>query len=261
MSATENNANGPYFAPMTRLYSDLAHLYDALYQTFIDYDAEFALYTQLLTSQSAQSVLEIGCGSGHLASRFVAAGYDYTGVDNSPEMLEMARRRCPEAHFELADMRTLHLERAYNAILITARSLSYILTNADVLSTFRHLRNHLAPTGTLHFDFIDATTFLPGLNPDAVVEHRAVYDGQPYLRQSRYTPNLTTGFGWNWHSDFFIEQPDQPLQPVAQDDATLRAFLPDEIRLFLQLAGLTVFAEKRQPTYAFDTWIVSARKA
>ena len=246
---------------MTKLYTDLAYLYDAMYQTFIDYDAEFALYDNLIQPFGAKSILEIGCGSGHLASRFVAVGYDYTGVDVSPQMLKMARKRCPEAHFEQADMRTLRLDHTYDAILITARSLSYILTNADILSTFRQLARHLTPTGTLHFDFIDATTFLPGLNAETVVEHRAVYNGQPYLRQSRYTPNLTTGFGWDWHSDFFIEEANQPLQPVAQDDATLRAFLPDEIRLLLQLTELSVFGEKRQPTYAFDTWIVSARKA
>ncbi|MBO0933631.1 class I SAM-dependent DNA methyltransferase [Fibrella aquatilis] len=243
---------------MTKLYSDLAYLYDALYQTFIDYDAEFTLYETLIQPHQATSVLEIGCGSGHLASRFVAAGYAYTGVDVSPQMLDLARQRCPEAYFELADMRTLALARTYDAVLITARSLSYILTNADVLSTFRQLTSHLSPTGTLHFDFIDAGTFLSGLNPEAVVEHRAVYDGQTYLRQSRYTPNLTTGFSWDWHSDFFIEVSGQPLQPVAQDDATLRAFLPAEIRLLLQLAGSTVLSEQKQPTYAFDTWVFSA---
>jgi hypothetical protein len=99
------------------------------------------------------------------------------------------------------------------------------------------------------------------LNPREVVEHRAMYNGQTYLRQSRYGPHLQTGFSWDWHSDFFIEQTDGPPQPVASDDATLRAFLPVEIRLLLQLAGLTIIAEQRQPTYAFDTWVFSARKA
>lgn len=246
---------------MTKLYSDLAYLYDALYQTFIDYDTEFTLYQKLIQPQQSRSVLEIGCGSGHLASRFITAGYVYTGVDLSPQMLELARKRCPEAHFVQADMRTLELERTYDAILITARSLSYILTNADVLSTFRQLARHLLPAGTLHFDFIDAASFMISLPPQRPVEHRANHDGQTYLRQSRYQANLNTGFTWDWHSDFFIEQPDQPLQPIAQDDATLRAFAPDEIRVLLQLAGLSVLAETQVRTYAFDTWVFSAKKA
>ncbi len=246
---------------MTKLYSDLAYLYDALYQTFIDYDAEFQLYQGCFSTYPVKSVLEIGCGSGHLASRFLNAGYDYTGIDISPQMLALARQRCPMARFEQGDMRTLQLNQSFDAVLITARSLSYILTNTDVLATFRRLGQHLSHTGTLHFDFIDAATFLPGINPETVVEHRAMYDGQTYLRQSRYQPNGTTGFTWDWHSDFFVEQAGQSLQPVATDDATLRAFLPDEIKLLLQLAGLTVVAEQRQPTYAFDTWVFSAKKA
>ncbi|WP_375445303.1 class I SAM-dependent DNA methyltransferase [uncultured Fibrella sp.] len=245
---------------MTKLYSDLAYLYDALYQTFIDYDAEFSLYQHCFNSDTTNTVLEIGCGSGHLANRFVAAGYEYVGVDISSQMLNLARQRCPTAHFEQADMRTLQLGRTFDAVLITARSLSYILTNADVLGTFRQLAEHLTPTGTLHFDFIDAGSFMKTLNPDAVVEHRAVYNGQTYLRQSRYALQLATGFTWNWHSEFYIEQPGQPLQAVADDDATLRAFLPDEIRLLLQLAGISILNEQRQPTYAFDTWVFSARK-
>lgn len=251
----------PYLVAMTKLYSDLAYLYDALYQTFIDYDAEFSLYQSCFSSYQATSILEIGCGSGHLASRFITAGYRYTGVDVSPQMLALARQRCPGAQFEQADMRTLQLNQQFDAVLITARSLSYILTNADVLGTFRQLAAHLAPSGTLHFDFIDATTFIPALDASAIVEHRAAVGTETYLRRSRYQSNLGTGFTWDWHSEFFIDQPDGQLQPIATDDATLRSFLPAEIRLLLQLAGLTVLAERQQPTYAFDTWVVSAGKA
>ncbi len=245
---------------MTKLYAELAYLYDALYQTFIDYDAEFALYQSCFGRYGATSVLEIGCGSGHLAQRFVTAGYEYVGVDSSPQMLDLARQRCPTARFELADMRTIGLERTFETILITARSLSYLLTNADVLATFRKLYQHLPPDGTVHFDFIDASSFMPTMDPAMLHEHRAQCYGHTYLRQSRYRPNLETGFTWNWHSEFFIEHPNRPLQPVADDDATLRAFLPDEIRLLLQLADLKIVSEHRQPTYAFDTWVFSAQR-
>jgi SAM-dependent methyltransferase len=246
---------------MTKLYTDLAYLYDAMYQTFIDYNAEFALYNKLIQPFGAKSVLEIGCGSGHLAQRFVAQGYTYLGIDISQPMLELAYKRCPSARFVQADMRTLNLPDRFDAILITARSLSYITATPDIISTFRHLRQHLNPGGTIHFDYIDAGTFFPAINPDTVLEHRADYVGRHYLRQSRYVPNLATGFTWDWHSTFFTETDGATPVLVDSDVATLRAFLPDEIRLLLQLVGLQVLAEKRQPTYAFDTWIFSAGKA
>lgn len=245
---------------MTKLYTDLAHLYDAMYQTFIDYDKEFTLYTDLLQQYGAGSVLEIGCGSGHLAKRFTDAGWDYQGVDNSEQMLALARQRCPTARFELGDMRSLTTNRPFDAVLITARSISYIIQNQDVLATFRHIGRCLAEGGKLVFDFIDAYTFFSTLDESAVLEHRATYEGQNYLRQSRYVPNLTTGLTWDWHSAFFTESDPNQRQPMATDVATLRAFLADEMRLLLQLSGFIVIQENRQPTYAFDTFVVVAGK-
>jgi SAM-dependent methyltransferase len=242
---------------MTKLYSDLSWLYDAMYQTFIDYDAEFALYAGLMKEYNLESVLEIGCGSGHLAKRFTNMGYDYQGIDLSEDMLKLARQRCPQARVSAGDMRTLVLPRPFDAVLITARSLSYIVENQDVMATFHSLKNCLSPGGKLIFDFIDAASFFGKMDPSAIIEHRADFEGQTYFRQSRYVPNLTTGFTWDWHSAFFRQTHADP-ESIATDVATLRAFLADELRLFLQLAGLTVDEIRWHETYAFDTGIVVA---
>ena len=246
---------------MTKLYSDLAYLYDAMYQTFIDYDKEFDLYANVLTQYGAKSVLEIGCGSGHLAKRFTEQQYDYLGVDISSEMLAIACHRCPGARFEQADMRTITASRRFDAVLITARSISYIIHNQDVLSTVRHIRQLLPDDGKLIFDYIDASTFLPDMAASVVIEHRAMHEQQHYLRQSMYAPNLTSGLTWDWHSAFFIELADGQRQPIATDLATLRAFVPDEMRLLLRLAGFSVVSEQVVQTYAFSTVLVVAGKA
>ncbi len=245
---------------MTKLYSDLAYLYDAMYQTFIDYDKEFDLYTDFLEQYRLASVLEIGCGSGHLARRFIEHQYDYQGIDISPQMLDIARQRCLTAKFECADMRTFTTGRQFDAVLITARSISYIIHNQDVLSTFHHIGQCLSDNGKLIFDFIDADSFLPVMNSEELIEHRAMYDQQLYLRQSRYVPNLETGLTWDWHSEFFTGSPDGQLESIATDLATLRAFLPAEIRLLLQLAGFRVIDEQVIETYAFRTIVVVAAK-
>lgn len=51
------------------------------------------------------SVLDIGCGVGHLLDFLRANGFagDYLGIDLLPEMVERARRRHPGARFEVAD--------------------------------------------------------------------------------------------------------------------------------------------------------------
>lgn len=56
-------------------------------------------------SERARRIVDVGCGPGNstelLAVRYPEA--EILGVDNSPAMLEEARRRLPSARFELAD--------------------------------------------------------------------------------------------------------------------------------------------------------------
>jgi ubiquinone/menaquinone biosynthesis C-methylase UbiE len=47
--------------------------------------------------QRGMRVLEIGCGTGELAVEMARAGANVTGIDSSPEMLELARRRMDDA--------------------------------------------------------------------------------------------------------------------------------------------------------------------
>ena len=89
---------------MNNLYNNLAEVYDAMYKTFIDYGEEFNTYNELLLEYNVHSVVEIGCGTGNLASRFVEAGFDYTGMDISGEMLAIAKRNNQGCEFLQAGM-------------------------------------------------------------------------------------------------------------------------------------------------------------
>ena len=66
----------------------------------------------------AGSVLDLGCGAGEpIASYFIEAGHDLTGLDFSLVMLEIARERFPEATWIEADMRDFDLGRRFDAII------------------------------------------------------------------------------------------------------------------------------------------------
>jgi SAM-dependent methyltransferase len=55
-------------------------------------------------------VLELGCGPGEWAARFLEAGHRYLGVDLSEEQLRRARDRAPGAEFRQGDLTELELE-------------------------------------------------------------------------------------------------------------------------------------------------------
>jgi SAM-dependent methyltransferase len=59
----------------------------------------------LLHPRRGERVLDLGCGQGVLAPGIAAAGADYTGIDASPRLVAIARRRHPRQRFLLGDAR------------------------------------------------------------------------------------------------------------------------------------------------------------
>jgi ubiquinone/menaquinone biosynthesis C-methylase UbiE len=55
-----------------------------------------------LEAFAAQSVLDVGTGTGLFAERFAARGLRVTGIDADPTMVEVARRYVPQATFRHA---------------------------------------------------------------------------------------------------------------------------------------------------------------
>lgn len=78
-----------------------------------------------------QLALDVGCGTGRLLLEYLQHGIDIDGVDNSPEMLALCRRKAahlglqPTLHEQV--MEALDLPREYRTILIPSSSLQLII--------------------------------------------------------------------------------------------------------------------------------------
>jgi trans-aconitate 2-methyltransferase len=75
-----------------------------------------------VTLERAAHVVDLGCGPGNstelLVERF--AGATVTGTDSSDAMLESARKRLPQCHFELSDVSSWHAKHAPDLIFANA---------------------------------------------------------------------------------------------------------------------------------------------
>jgi SAM-dependent methyltransferase len=132
--------------------------YDLLYGDK-DYSAECD-FLEVVFQQHGQgkivSVLDLGCGTGSHALLLVKRGYVVTGADRSSDMLAIARQRAAvsgvQVDFRLGDIRTLNLDRSFDAVISMFAVMSYQVSNADLSAAFRAAHRHLRSGGLFVFD-------------------------------------------------------------------------------------------------------------
>lgn len=242
---------------MSNLYKGLAEVYEAVYQTFIDYEEEFRFYAQLLEGAHGRSVVEIGCGAGQLAPRFAGAGFRYTGLDLSAEMLALAQHKHPGLDFLQADMRHFDLRAPSDGAIMAGRTISYLLHGQEVSDCFAAVRRNLTKGGLFCFDFIDASRFIPQIREGQKITHHAEHSGRQFYRDSCWKKNLQHGWAFDWESTYYESTSGEAVH-IGEDHSTIRTFTKDEIQLFLNLAGFKVLDCLDLPSYAFDTYVMVA---
>jgi len=79
--------------------------------------------------------LDVGCGTGLLASRLAAAGYEMTGVDPSEGMLEVLRARAPQVRAVTASGTSLPFPDDSFDLVLTVAVLHHIADPENVRRT------------------------------------------------------------------------------------------------------------------------------
>ena len=74
----------------------------------------------LLGPAADERILDVGCGTGHLAARIAECGADVLGIDASPSMVELARRNYPGLRFELLDVLEMRFPSEFDAVFSNA---------------------------------------------------------------------------------------------------------------------------------------------
>jgi ubiquinone/menaquinone biosynthesis C-methylase UbiE len=103
-----------------------------------------------------QTILDIACGEGTFAVAMAKKGFRVTGVDQSPQMLQLARERAEQENakveFLLQDMRSLPFEDRFDLVTCWFDSLNYILELEGLRKTFAGVYRALKKAGLFVFD-------------------------------------------------------------------------------------------------------------
>jgi SAM-dependent methyltransferase len=121
--------------------------------------------------RAGSPVLEVGCGTGRVLIPTARAGIDIVGLDGSPHMLAVCRRRLEgeagvvrgRVRLVEADMRSFELGQQFTLATIPFRPFQHLLTVQDQLSCLTSIGRDLIDGGLLILD-----VFNPSL--DALVK-------------------------------------------------------------------------------------------
>lgn len=160
----------------------------AVYDTFMDnipYEEWKSYLEELLKEYGVQDglVLDLGCGTGTMTELLAADGYDMIGVDNSEEMLEIAREKQIKSGHEilylLQDMREFELYGTVGAVFSICDSLNYITEPEELKQVFRWVNNYLIRAEFLFLILIQNTSTgrFWGIRPLQNPERTAVLSG------------------------------------------------------------------------------------
>lgn len=245
---------------MDTIYANHSEIYEMMYKTFINYDEEYKYYSNKLKKYNAESLIELGCGTGSLASRFIANGFKYTGIDLNKTMLAIAEKKNPGGEFIEADMRSFQLQEKKQACIIAGRSTSYLMTYKDVIDSFNSIHANLDDDGIICFDTIDARKFITVIKNGKQIIHKAEHEGRKFRRESYWSVNGNESWAFNWEAVYFEEDEKGRLNKIAEDNSTVRCFTKDDMCLFLELCNFNIKEIEDRPSYAFDTFVIVAQK-
>jgi SAM-dependent methyltransferase len=135
---------------LTNNHEKLAIFYDAAMKD----RTETASYIRRLIRQhnpKARTLLELACGTGAIL-KILGKSYDVAGLDLSPQMLSIARKKLPHVRFYRKDMVSFDLGKRFDVVTCVFDSINHVLKFTDWQKIFRNARSHLEPDGLFLFD-------------------------------------------------------------------------------------------------------------
>jgi SAM-dependent methyltransferase len=239
----------------------MGHLYkhpDEYDLEHLGYTDDIEFYTSMVKQYRPLNVLELGCGTGRitlpLAEIGAELGFDVTGLDIEPEMLDKAierRRQAPERvqrrlTFVQGDLRSWRADHQFDLIVIPCCSITHVLSLDDQISAWRRCYDNLTIGGRFIVEtttpnmaiFADSFRVPPRTPLELDVDTVDQSDGTRLIRRktTRYVSNEQRA------EIRFLYEKYQNGRATENfiDDFESHVFFPRELRLLFMLTGYDI---------------------
>ncbi len=139
------------------IYGDFAAFYAS--GDYPEYSAQIAKLLPSIFQKIGivpHKILDLACGEGTFAVAMAKQAFEVTGVDQSPQMLALARRKAKtekvQVPFLQMDIRQLKMETKFDLVTCWFDSLNYITDYDDLKLTFQGIAGVMKPGGMFIFD-------------------------------------------------------------------------------------------------------------
>ena len=218
-------------------YENFARVYDELMDN-VPYEEWAQFILNLLQDRKITEglVLELGCGTGKLMSLLGKAGFDMIGVDNSVEMLQIAREKTSQDFlYLLQDMREFELYGTVKAVISVCDSVNYITKKEELRKVFQLVNNYLDPEGLFIFDFNTEYKYRELIGETVIAEDR---EDVSFIWFNEYDEDSHLN---DIDLKVFVQEEGDIYQKF-QEEHIQRGYTLDEIKQLLEESGL-IFLE------------------
>jgi SAM-dependent methyltransferase len=172
-------------------YDAIALVYD---QFTADYDLELWQGNILAGLEGVglrgKRLLDVGCGTGWGLRRMLSRGWEVSGCDISPKMLERARAKVGDSmRLEVADIRSLPVFGEFDLVWALGDVVNYLASIEELERALSCMRANLAPGGLLAIDANTISALRGFFSEETVVER----DGQRLVWSGRASPDAPPG--------------------------------------------------------------------
>ena len=241
------------------VFQDYAYYYNAFYQDK-DYEAESRQVDTLLKQygRNVRKIINYGCGTGRHDIELARLGYDCTGIDMSPLMIDIAKENSrnmnADIDFSVADIRSYEPKDKYDAVISLFHVMSYQNSNEDILAAFRGARKALDDGGLFLFD----VWYGPGVLSDKpAVRVKEIEDAQNRLvRIAKPIMHDKTNVVDVCYEVLVINR-ETGVTKTIEEVHHMRYFFRTEIEYYLREAGFELIDNLDCQTLAetsYDSW-------
>jgi SAM-dependent methyltransferase len=192
-----------------------------------------ALFQRYL-SKTPSSLLDIGCGTARDLNVLSRHCPDCWGVDYLEANISYAKKIRPQLNLRVGDMRSVRLDRAFEAILCLGSTIMYALDNKDIAATLSTFKVHAQPETLLILDLNNASSFLPG--------GKCTVQREFEINTPGFSARAVATFSFDRAAQHFIRKRTWfiPNEKPVEDLCRYRMFFPAELRHLLTGRGFDV---------------------